>query len=65
MPAACGSPPPSHLQMPCFALKHGRGLPLLRCLRAPQPLVEGAANQPVAGNQLVAVLRQLQGMLKR
>lgn len=30
-----------------------------------QPLVEGAANQPVAGNQLVAVLRQLQGMLKR
>ncbi|KAL4421666.1 hypothetical protein ABPG77_001207 [Micractinium sp. CCAP 211/92] len=30
-----------------------------------QPLLEDAAGQQVAGNQLVAVLRQLQGMLKR
>ena len=28
-------------------------------------LLEETADQPVAGNQLVAVLRQLQGMLKR
>ncbi|KAL4421256.1 hypothetical protein ABPG75_010547 [Micractinium tetrahymenae] len=30
-----------------------------------QPLLEEAASQQVAGNQLVAVLRQLQGMIKR
>lgn len=30
-----------------------------------QMLLEETADQPVAGNQLVAVLRQLQGMIKR
>lgn len=30
-----------------------------------QTLLEETADQPVAGNQLVAVLRQLQGMIKR
>ncbi len=35
------------------------------CCSLSQPLLEDAAGQQVAGNQLVAVLRQLQGMLKR
>ena len=30
-----------------------------------QGLLDETADQPVAGNQLVAVLRQLQGMVKR
>ena len=37
----------------------------LPCLAWPQGLLEETADQPLAGNQLVAVLRQLQGMVKR
>lgn len=40
---------------------------MLHCalLAMPQALQEETAERPVAGNQLVAVLRQLQAMSKR
>ena len=40
-------------------------LPALLFAAPPQGLLEETADQPLAGNQLVAVLRQLQGMVKR